>query len=158
MLVFRYFVVVGAALLGCFWALDAFNGPAAPRAQQDMSSLQAWRAAEARKEATKDGREMANAVVMPDIATLAPTQERLAYERQLASNAVASPATETVAPTNNTVADARAELTETAQPVKRVASAKPKAKQKPQIVVVASPAPQRRPEFAGGFFGGLFSN
>lgn len=158
MLVFRYFVVVGAALLGCFWALDAFNGPAAPRAQQEMSSLQAWRAAEARKEATKDGRELANAVVMPDIATLPPTAERLAYERQLASNAVAAPVAASAAQSADaTIANARAEVTEAApQQVKRVATAKPKVKRKP-VVIVASPSPQR-PEYAGGFFGNIFSN
>lgn len=157
MLVFRYFVVVGAALLGCFWALDAFNGPAAPRAQQEMSSLQAWRAAEARKEATKDGREMAN-VVMPDIATLPPTAERLAYERQLASNAVAAPVVaSTTQSADKAIANARAEVNEAAlQQVKRVATAKPKVKRKP-VVIVANPPPQR-PEYAGGFFGNIFSN
>ena len=152
MLVFRYFVVVGALLLGCFWALDATNGPASPRAQQDMASLEAWRASEARKEATRNGREIADAIVMPDVATLAPTTERLAYERQLASNAIPAP----VAEAHGTVANARAELADAAQPSKPVAQAKPKIKRKP--VAVASQRPQRNPEFASSFFGGIFSN
>lgn len=155
MLVFRYFVVVGAALLGCFWALDAINGPAAPRPQQDMSSLQAWRASEARKESTKDGRDMTN-VVMPAIATLPPTQERLAYERQLASNPVALPAIGQGI--DAATVNARAEMTEAPLQAKRFATAKPKVKLKPRVVAVGNPAPQRRPEFAGGFFGGFFSN
>lgn len=155
MLVLRYFAVVGALLLGCFWALDAMNGPTAPRAQQDMASLQAWRAAEARKEATKNGREAADAIVMPDVATLAPTAERLAYERQLASNAIPAPVS--TAEAHSTIANARAELTEAApQPDKPATVAKPKAKRKP--VMVASQKPQRNPEFAGSFFGGIFSN
>lgn len=154
MLVFRYFVVVGALLLGCFWALDAMNGPAAPRAQQDMASLQAWRAAEARKEASKNGREVADAVIMPDVATLPPTAERIAYERQLASNAIPAPVA--VTETRDAIANARAEIADAAQSNKPAAQAKPKVKRKP--VVVASQRPQRNPEFAGSFFGGIFSN
>lgn len=155
MLVLRYFAVVGAVLLGCFWALDAINGPAAPRAQQEMASLKAWRDAEARKEITKNGREAAEAVVMPDIATLAPTAERLAYERQLAANAVPAPV---AADTNDKIVNARAEMTEAAPaPQKPAVAAKPKPKRKP-AVMVASPQQQHRPEFAGSFFGGIFSN
>ncbi|MFZ5734069.1 MAG: hypothetical protein ACOY4O_15130 [Pseudomonadota bacterium] len=159
----RYFVVVGGLLLGCFWALDAMNGSAAPRAQQGMAqqgmaqrgmaSLEAWRAAEARKESARQGRETAEAVVMPDIATLPPTAERLAYERQLASNAIPAPVA--VAESPDTVSDARAEMAQIA-PQSNKPVAKPKPKRKP--VVVASQKPQRNPEFANSFFGGIFSN
>lgn len=154
MLVLRYFAVVGAVLLGCFWALDAFNGPSVPRAQNDMSSLRAWRAAEARKVANTNGRDVSDAIIMPDVATLAPSAERLAYENQLASNKIA--ATEAVLQPKDTLSNARAELTEAA-PAKPAAVVKPKVKRKP--VMVASPVPQRHPEFAsGGLFGGIFSN
>lgn len=159
----RYFVVVGGLLLGCFWALDAMNGPVndqvakasvPPRIEKSTESLQAWRAAEARKGAARQGRAATEAVVMPDIATLPPTAERIAYERQLASNAIPAPVV--VTETRDTIADARAEMAGAAQPSKPVAQAKPKVKRKP--VVVASQRPQRNPEFAGSFFGGIFSN
>lgn len=151
----RYLVVVGGLLLGCFWALDAMNGPAAPRARQDTASLDAWRAAEARKGVTRPDREAA-AVVMPDIATLPPTPERLSYERQLASNVIPAPVI--ASEPREEIANARAQMAEaTPKPSKPVAQVKPKAKRKP-AVAVASSRPQRNPEFAGSFFGGIFSN
>lgn len=152
----RYLVVVGGLLLGCFWALDAMNGPAAQRAPQNpqnMASLEAWRAAEARKDATRHGRETAEAVVMPNVATLPPTAERLAYERQLASNTIPAPVAVAAAP--DTVSNARAEMAQIA-PQSSKPVAKPKPKRKP--VTVASQRPQRNPEFANSFFGSIFSN
>lgn len=161
----RYFVVVGGLLLGCFWALDAMNNTknglvanasVTPRVEQASASLQAWRDAEARKGAARQGRATTEAVVMPDIATLPPTAERIAYERQLASNAIPAPVM--VAETRDTIDNARAEMAEAVAPQsnKPVAQTKPKIKRKP--VVVASQRPQRNPEFAGSFFGGIFSN
>ena len=163
MLLLRYFFFAGAMLLGCFWVLDAINGPAAPRAQQDsmaslqgVSSLQAWRAAEARKEANKDGRDTSAAVILPAIATLAPTAERLAYERQIASNRIPAPAPVAMAETPRTSSDARAELTQPASPI----PARPKVRRKPVTAkaVVATAQPRNsNPEF-GGFFGQIFEN
>ncbi len=161
MLLLRYFVFAGAMLLGCFWALDAINGPSAPKAQQnDMASLEAWRAAEARKEASKDGRDTSAAVILPAVTPMAPTAERLAYERQIASNKIPAPAT--VSEVRSSSNDARAELTESV-PVRQDADAaktKPKAKRKVvgSKAVVATAQPRNSNLEFSGFFGRIFEN
>ena len=159
MLLLRYFFFAGMMLLGCFWALDAINGPSASKAQQDnMASLQAWRAAEARKEASKDGRDTSSAVIFPSVATLQPTAERLAYESQIASNKIPAPVL--TAESARKLSDARAELTEPASHLDAVAiQAKPKVKRKPVAskAVVATAQPRNsNSEFA--LFGRIFEN
>lgn len=167
---FRYFLFVGGFLMCAFWALDYVNSsPLASSspvskteqtvAPREVASLQSWRASEARKA----GRELAGAVVMPDVASLAPTAERLAYERQIASGAITQPVA-TAAPTDASAAlrEARAEMNEptatkpavAVKPVKRVA--KPKPVGAPMVIAQQQrPAPRFE---SGGLFGGFFSN
>ncbi len=167
MLLLRYFVFAGAMLLGCFWALDAINGPSAPKARQGnvaslqgVSSIQAWRAAEARKQAITDGRDTSAALILPSIATMAPTAERLAYERQIASNTLPAPVA--MAESARSPTDARAELTETAPAHLDAvpAQSKPKARRKVASKAVVATAQPRSPnsEFGGFLFGRIFEN
>lgn len=125
--------------------------------QSSQSSLADWRSAEARK----GGRLAESAIVLPSIAQTAPTAERLAFERQLASNTVAAPTAPILAQAEPGITNARAEMTE-ASPQRRlvpqrVAASKPKRRQVPRReIVVVERTPMQR-EF-GEFFGGFFSN
>jgi hypothetical protein len=83
--VLRYFVVMGCCLLGLLFAADYFlpqATEAVPQAEASSSgrggSLASWRASQDRKE-----KPLTTAVVYPDIAPMAPTAERLQWERQM---------------------------------------------------------------------------
>lgn len=94
--VFRYFVVMGCCLLGLiFGAGWIWPNTAAPEsapiatantgsasatlASENLGSLADWRRSEDRLTHKKH----AEAIVYPDVATLAPTTDRLQWERQL---------------------------------------------------------------------------
>jgi hypothetical protein len=83
--VLRYFVVMGCCLLGLLFAVDYFTPQtveAVPQTEATNSgrggSLASWRASQDRKE-----KPLTSAVVYPDIAPMAPTAERLQWERQM---------------------------------------------------------------------------
>src|SRR5882757_7493953 len=83
--VLRYFVVMGCCLLGLLFAADYLlpqTAEAVPQAEASSSgrggSLASWRASQDRKE-----KPLASAVVYPDTAPMAPTAERLQWERQM---------------------------------------------------------------------------
>jgi hypothetical protein len=83
--VLRYFVVMGCCLLGLLFVADYFlpqTAEAVPQAEASSSgrggSLASWRASQDRKE-----KPLVSAVVYPDIAPMAPTAERLQWERQM---------------------------------------------------------------------------
>jgi hypothetical protein len=83
--VLRYFVVMGCCLLGLLFAANYFlpqTVEAVPQAEASSSgrggSLASWRASQDRKE-----KPLVSAVVYPDIAPMAPTAERLQWERQM---------------------------------------------------------------------------
>lgn len=128
--VFRYFLVVGCCLLGLIFAAGwmwpdaatpigaqspataANAGPdTASAAPTNLGSLDDWRRAEDRLIHKKQ----AEAVIYPDVATLAPTSDRLQWERQLR-----------YLPENH-VYDARAEMPKTAEPPKVAEKAEKKA-------------------------------
>lgn len=83
--VLRYFLVIGCCLLGLLFAADYFlpqTADAVPQAENSNSgrggSLASWRATQDRKE-----KPLTSAVIYPDIAPMAPTAERLQWERQM---------------------------------------------------------------------------
>jgi hypothetical protein len=83
--VLRYFLVMGCCLLGLLFAADYFlpqTAEAVPQAEASSAgrggSLASWRASQDRKE-----KPLTSAVVYPDIAPMAPTAERLQWERQM---------------------------------------------------------------------------
>ena len=76
---FRYFIVVGFCLLCCVFAAGYFFPKIESARIQRDGSLEFWR----QYQATLSGRNKAAAVIYPDAASMAPTVERLAWERQL---------------------------------------------------------------------------
>ena len=83
--VLRYFVVMGCCLLGLLFAANYFipqTVEAVPQTEAAGSgrggSLASWRASQDRRE-----KPLTSAVVYPDIAPMAPTAERLQWERQM---------------------------------------------------------------------------
>jgi hypothetical protein len=83
--VLRYFLVMGCCLLGLLFVVDYFTpqtAEAVPQTEATNSgrggSLASWRASQDRKE-----KPLTSAVVYPDIAPMAPTAERLQWERQM---------------------------------------------------------------------------
>jgi hypothetical protein len=83
--VLRYFVVMGCCLLGLLFTIDYLvpkTADAVPQTEAASSgrggSLASWRATQDRKE-----KPLTSAVVYPDIAPMAPTAERLQWERQM---------------------------------------------------------------------------
>jgi hypothetical protein len=93
--VFRYFLVMGCCLLGLLfvadwmWPGDAGSGAYHPTtvaaadlaaATAVLSSIDDWRRSEGRFERSK---QHPQPIVYPDLATLAPTTDRLQWERHL---------------------------------------------------------------------------
>ena len=94
--VFRYFLVMGCCLLGLIFtagwmwpnattsesvplATATAGSASATLASADLGSLADWR----RSEDRLTHKKQAEAVVYPDVATLAPTADRLQWEHQL---------------------------------------------------------------------------
>lgn len=99
--IFRYFLAVGSCLLCLFFVADHFL-PRPATAQQRVGSLEFWREAQVRAA----GKKPATAIAYPAVAAMAPTAERLQWERQLT---LLSPDTPVPPPTPSTY-EARAEI------------------------------------------------
>jgi hypothetical protein len=106
--VLRYFLVMGCCLLGLLFAADYFLpqiAEAVPQAESSGAgrggSLASWRASQDRKE-----KPLTSAVVYPDIAPMAPTAERLQWERQMTFRRADAPPQET----KSAVYEAKAEM------------------------------------------------
>jgi hypothetical protein len=121
--VLRYFLVMGCCLLGLLFAVNYFVPQTVEAVSQAETagsgrggSLASWRASQDRKE-----KPVVSAVVYPDIAPMAPTAERLQWERQMTfRRADAVPQEPKAAP----VYEAKAEMVD----VGAVAAPKPVAK------------------------------
>jgi hypothetical protein len=107
--VLRYFVVMGCCLLALLFAVNYFvpqTVEAVPQAEAVSSgrggSLASWRASQDRKE-----KPLTSAVVYPDIAPMAPTAERLQWERQMTFRRADAPPQE---PKSSSVYEAKAEM------------------------------------------------
>jgi hypothetical protein len=107
--VLRYFLVMGCCLLGLLFAANYFlpqtEAPAAQLQAATVSnggSLASWRQSQERLDKIQ-----AAAVVYPDIAPMAPTSERLQWERQMTFRRADAPAQEVK---SNPVYEAKAEM------------------------------------------------
>jgi hypothetical protein len=82
--VLRYFMVMGCCLLGLLFAADylapkeATSAPAVAATVSDGGSLASWRHSQENL-----SKSQVAAVVYPDVAPMAPTAERLQWERQM---------------------------------------------------------------------------
>jgi hypothetical protein len=123
--VLRYFLVMGCCLLGLLFVVDYFTpqiAEAVPQTEATNSgrggSLASWRASQDRKE-----KPLTSAVVYPDIAPMAPTAERLQWERQMTFR---RPDAGPQEPKSATVYEAKAEMVDVGAAA--VAAPKPVAK------------------------------
>jgi hypothetical protein len=122
--ILRYFLVMGCCLLGLLFATDYFlpqTVEAVPQTEATSSgrggSLASWRASQDRKE-----KPLTAAVVYPDIAPMAPTAERLQWERQMTFRRADAPPQEP----KSAVYEAKAEMVDVGAAA--VAAPKPAAK------------------------------
>jgi hypothetical protein len=170
--VLRYFMVMGCCLLGLLFVADylvpkeAAPAPVEAAPVSNGGSLASWRQSQ-----EKLDKPQVAAVVYPDIAPLAPTAERLQWERQMTYRKPDSPALQ-----ESPALQARAELPATAAeaitrpPAKHVAKiparprtvARAERRDRPNYAAAYPPAPvsqfggYREAQFArpagGGFF------
>jgi hypothetical protein len=166
--VLRYFLVMGCCLLGLLFAADYLlpqaelaPQPAAANTAQN-GTLASWRQTQQRLD-----RPQAAAVVYPDTAPMAPTAERLQWERQMTYRRADAPALQARAELPNTAAEA---ITATSAPVKHLAKvpsrprtvARADRRDQPNYAAAYPPAPAaqfggfRQAQYerpaAGGFF------
>lgn len=117
--VLRYFLVIGCCLLGLLFAADylvpkeATPAPAQAATVSNGGSLASWRQSQ-----EKLDKPQTAAVVYPDIAPMAPTADRLQFERQMTYRKVDSPALQARAEMPATAAEA---IAPPAAPAKSVA-------------------------------------
>ncbi len=119
--VLRYFLVMGCCLLGLLFAANYLwpqaelaPQPAAANAAQN-GTLASWRQTQQRLD-----RPQASAIVYPDVAPMAPTAERLQWERQMTYRMPDTPALQARAELPATAAEA---ITAPPAPVKHAARA-----------------------------------
>ena len=145
--VLRYFLVMGCCLLGLLFAANYFlpqaEIAAAPEATavSNGGSLASWRQSQERLD-----RPQTAAVVYPDIAPMAPTAERLQFERQMTYRRADAPA-QAVETKSSPVYEAKAEMSDVTAAAKLPA----KSVVKPQRAKVARADRRDRPNYAAAY-------
>src|SRR3954469_18674637 len=130
--VLRYFMVMGCCLLGLLFAADYLlpkeaAAPIEAAAVSNGGSLASWRQSQERLD-----KPQVAAVVYPDIAPMAPTAERLQFERQMTYRRADAPVAET---TSGPVFEAKAEMSEVTAAAKLPAKPAAKVPSRPRTVV-----------------------
>jgi hypothetical protein len=144
--VLRYFVVMGCCLLGLLFAADylipkeAAPAPVEAATVSNGGSLASWRQSQ-----EKLDKPQVAAVVYPDIAPMAPTAERLQFERQMTYRRDA-PVQETK---SSPVFEAKAEMSDVTAAAKP--PAKPVAKVPSRPRTVARIDRHDRPNYAAAY-------
>jgi hypothetical protein len=141
--VLRYFVVMGCCLLGLLLAANYLLPqteaplPAANASAESGGTLASWRKSQERLD-----RPQVSAIVYPDIAPMAPTAERLLWERQMTFRKPDSPALQARAELPATAAEAIAPPTVPAKSV---------AKHQTRTRTVARADRRDRPNYAAAY-------
>jgi hypothetical protein len=145
--VLRYFLVMGCCLLGLLFAADylvpkeAVPAPAAAATVSNGGSLASWRQSQERLDKIQ-----AAAVVYPDVAPMAPTTERLQWERQMTFRRADAPAQEVK---SNPVYEAKAEMADVTAAAKL--PTKPIAKTPSRAKTLARADRRDRPNYAAAY-------